>query len=476
MTWTLPPRRLSALDNAFLAIESASAPMHVGCLAIYDIEASLGDRPTHIVTEILTQVAQEVPALRRRLWPSLPRLNQSTWGPPRRVDVAEHIRSVRLAGAGDRDELFATAGQLFAERLPRNRPLWEVVVIRGLARPSGRGARERFAVLLKMHHAAIDGATGMTVFASMHHRERRDVTGGVSRPAPALPSLVRRLEDMTVDGLGAAFAPWRASLRLGRSLVSGQPAGHDRPPLTLPRTLFEGRVTSERVVVAVSVPRAAIAPIRAAVTGATVNDVMLATVGGALRMLLDRGADAHGVDLIAGVPIARGRHDAAESGNHFDLLRIPLCVGEAVPLRRLLAILHASSAAKQVHRRGSAELNDVAALVPGWLLAAALGVSPVIARWGVPMPAVTTMVSNVAGPRFPLYLGPAELIDLHALGPIANGLGVFHAITSYRKDVTITVTSSPSVLADAAGYATLLRSSFAQLSAAADLDAGVGAR
>src|SRR3954471_23442604 len=73
MTRAVLSHRLSALDNAFLAVESANAPTHVGCLAIYEVEASLGDRPTHIVTEALTRVVADVPALCRRLWPSLPR-------------------------------------------------------------------------------------------------------------------------------------------------------------------------------------------------------------------------------------------------------------------------------------------------------------------------------------------------------------------------------------------------------------------
>jgi diacylglycerol O-acyltransferase / wax synthase len=73
----------------------------------------------------------------------------------------------------------------------------------------------------------------------------------------------------------------------------------------------------------------------------------------------------------------------------------------------------------------------------------------------------------VPGPRFPLYLGPAELVDLHALGPIAHGLSVFHMITSYRGQVNITVTSSPTVIGDASAYVELLRQSFAQLTAAA---------
>jgi hypothetical protein len=120
-------------------------------------------------------------------------------------------------------------------------------------------------------------------------------------------------------------------------------------------------------------------------------------------------------------------------------------------------------------------LTDAAELLPGWLLRAAVQASPLAARLGVPVPAVSTLVSSVSGPRFPLYLGPAELTDLHALGPVANGLGVFHAVTSYRQNVTITVTSSPSVLRDAAAYATLLRSSFEQLSAAAGLSTGTHA-
>jgi hypothetical protein len=177
-------------------------------------------------------------------------------------------------------------------------------------------------------------------------------------------------------------------------------------------------------------------------------------------------------DLVAGVPVVRSRRDVAGLGNDFDLLRVPLGVDEAAPLRRLAAIQRASSRGREARRHGSAGLNDAAELVPGWLLDAALRASPLAARLGVPMPAVNTVVSNVAGPRFALHLGPAELIAVHALGPIANGLGVFHAITSYRADVTITVTSSPAVLPPAFDYASLLGISFDHLAAAAALSNG----
>lgn len=465
------PRRLSALDNAFLAVESATAPMHVSCLAMYEIPAALGDRPTHLVMEIMRQAVRNVPVLRRTLLPSVPRVNRAYWSAPRDIDVADHIRTVQLRGRRDNDDLLAVAAGLHAHRLPRNRPLWEITVIRGLG-GDGRG-QERFAVLFKVHHAAVDGVTGMALFAMLHRGEPTEVEEATGAPVRPTPSMRRRLQDTWSDNLDVLAGPLRATVNLGRTLRTRGDDSSERVPFAVPSTELNQRVGPDRVAVTVAVSRDEVAAIRHAVPGATVNDVMLATIGGALRMLLTHGASTPTRDLVAGVPVARfGRGEIAEPGNDFDLLRIPLGINEAAPVRRLTTIQHASTRSKNAHRRGAVELNDVAALVPGWLLDAALKASPLVSRLGVPMPAVSTIISNVPGPRFPLYLGPAELVDLHALGPVANGLGVFHVITSYRDTVSIAVTSSATVLPDAPAYAELLLRSFDQLSAAAALTGG----
>jgi diacylglycerol O-acyltransferase len=305
------------------------------------------------------------------------------------------------------------------------------------------------------------------LFAALHTRQQTELEAIATSPRPLPSSKSELFRAVFDDGVSTLSGPWRSGLRVTRALRPRRAEAPRRPSLALPWTVLNRPVTKERAIVRVPMTRADIARVRTLVPGATPNDVVLAVVGGALRQLLSADGELPARDLVAGVPIVRTRREVAKAGNDFDLLRIPLGIGEASPQRRLAAIQRASSAGKQARKRGGAELNDAAEIVPGWVLNAALHATPAAARLRVPMPAVSTIVSNIAGPRFPLFLGPAELVGVHALGPIANGLGVFHAITSYRDTITLTVTSSPSVLEDPVAYAQHLRAAFGQLLALA---------
>jgi diacylglycerol O-acyltransferase len=328
--------------------------------------------------------------------------------------------------------------------------------------------RQQFAVLFKVHHAAIDGVTGMALFAALHTRQQTEVEAMEANEPPTPSSRSAQLRAVFDDGVDSWSGPWRAGLRVTHGLRPRRSQAARGPSLALPWTVLNRPVSRDRVIVKVSMARADITRVRALVPGATPNDVMLAVVGGGLRQLFSATGELPDRDLVAGVPIVRTRREGAKAGNDFDLLRIPLGIDQAAPQRRLEEIQRASSAGKQARKQGRAELNDAAEIVPGWVLNAALHATPAAARLGVPMPAVSTIVSNISGPRFPLFLGPAELVDVHAHGPIANGLGVFHAITSYRDTFTLTVTSSPSVLPDPHTYAIHLREAFAQLLALAN--------
>ncbi len=457
------PRRLSALDNAFLGIESKVTPMHVSCLAVYRLESSRGDQPTDLLANALGPAVAATPELRRTLLPGVPRWNRMYWGRPRPVALPHHVYTVRLTGTRDRAELLAVAAELHARRLPSGRPLWEAWVIRGLEWEPSTPGYEHFAVLFKVHHAAVDGLTGMRLFALLHSRVASDRTAQAAAGGqPPNPLWIR---GAVRDGFDAVTGPWLSSRRVLRSLRY-----HRSTPraaaLALPWTDLNGTVSGERAVASVSVSRAEIAQIRKAVPGSTANDVLIAVIGGALRAA-GVAADGTTRDLVAGVPISRRRPSEARRGNDFDLLRVPLAVREADPLERLRMVQRASAAGKRADRGTGAGLGDAAEVVPGWLLSAALRAAPAAERLGVPLPVVNTIVSNVAGPRHALYLGPAELVAVHALGPVANALSVFHAVTSYRDSVTLTVTTSPAVLRDVDGYVDLVRNAVADLLARA---------
>jgi diacylglycerol O-acyltransferase len=457
------PRRLSALDNAFLAVESDAAPMHVSCLAVYRQDPASVEPPLALVCKNIEPVLEQMPELRRALIPGAPKLGRSYWGRPRRIELDRHVRVVDLPAPAGQDELLALAARLHSRRLSRARPLWEVWVIRGLTEAEGEpaGQSSGFAVLFKIHHAAVDGLTGMALFAGLHRRMPSDDPQTVGPALVIGPSSAARA---VFDDVVQTFTgPMKSSIRIARGIGGRNPKPQD-PAMLLPWTALNGTVVRAREVVAVSMPAEGVASARSLAVGSTANDVVLAVIGGALRRYFERAGSLPDRDLVAAVPIVRRRQATQTVGNDFDVLRVPLGVIEADARRRLADIQRRTASGKQQERQPpAAELSDGAELVPGWMLNLAVHASPALARLGAPMPAVNTIVSNVAGPRIPLYLGGAELTKVHALGPVANGLGAFHAVTSYRNTITLTITSSPSIITDLRGYAALVADEFRRL-------------
>jgi diacylglycerol O-acyltransferase / wax synthase len=461
------PRRLSALDNAFLALESDTSPMHISCLAVYQCDEDSFEPPLELVCRTLAPVLEQMPELRRTLLPGAPMLGRSYWGRPGRVELRRHVLVTEVPAPGGLDQLFALAARLHSRRLDRSRPLWQVWVIRGLAgldrdSSGSGGAVGHFAVLFKVHHAAVDGLTGMSLFAGLHRRSPAPPGTVPLSPQYAVASASSGLRALLDDAQSLA-APMRSTLRIARTFGSRDRQRAD-PAMLLPWTALNGSVSRERSVAAVPMAAAAVAQIRRSVPASTTNDVVLAVIGGALRSYLDRSGALPERDLVAAVPIVRRRPTGVATGNDFDLMRVPLGVTEANVLRRLAKIQRVSAQAKeQVRPPQAAELSDGAEVLPGWILSLAVHASPALSRLGAPMPAVTTIVSNVAGPRFPLYLGGAELSAVHALGPVTNGLGVFHAVTAYRSQIMLTVTSSPSIIANLADYTAHIGEEFTRL-------------
>jgi WS/DGAT/MGAT family acyltransferase len=246
--------------------------------------------------------------------------------------------------------------RIHSRPLDRSKPLWEAYVIEGLDNIVGLPGG-CFALYVKFHHCALDGEAGTEIVKAIHslspeaasetkmpvhHVGDRDPSTVELWSRALANSLARvpRLTRFAVDSAGRLG-------RLGRSAwppLVGSRDGRSAPDLRslvrrAPATRFSGRVSAHRVVESVGLSLASMRAVRSAVDGATLNDVFLATVGGALNLYLDSKGELPAQSMTAMVPMTlRGANKGEDAGNQIGLAVMPLHTEIADPLARLHAI------------------------------------------------------------------------------------------------------------------------------------------
>jgi WS/DGAT/MGAT family acyltransferase len=236
----------------------------------------------------------------------------------------------------------------------------------------------------------------------------------------------------------------------------------------IPRTRFNGTVSPHRVVDGCEFDLAAIKAIRHAVPGATVNDVVLTVVGGALREYLQTMGELPGEPLVAMAPISvRAKDDTGTAGNRVSGMMAPLGTDVADPLARLETVYKGTQVSKQLTDAIGAELmTDYSQFIPSSLAGLAARLSSRMGLANRTNPMFNCVVTNVPGPQEPLYMDGARLVNMWGLGPIGDGMGLIHAVFSYCGKLTVNFTSCREMLPDPAFYAACIQRSFEELSAA----------
>ena len=470
-------RQLTGHDASFLYSETANQPLHVGSLLIYDPSTA----PDGMVRfkEILAHIESRLDAaelFRKKLqWVPLS-IDHPWWVDDDGFDVEYHVRHIALPKPGDWRQLCIQVARLHARPLDYSRPLWEFTVIEGLDAIDGLPAGS-FAIATKIHHACVDGVTGDALNAAIHDLEPNTPTDGggsdwrPEKQPPAAELLLRASLRNTVE-------PWRFARLLARTvpaLQRGASAQRSLPtaPVTpggAVRTRFNATISPHRAFESVALDLDAIKAMRAAVPGSTVNDVMLAIVGGAMRSyLLDHG-DLPDASLTAMAPIsarprgAPGKGSEDVGGNRVSAMFVPLRTDVADPLDRLGAVHEGTQASKVLTDAIGADLlADYAQFTPAVLANAGARLASSLGMANRVDPAYNTVVSNVPGPQHPLYMTGAELVEMHGLAPIHDGIGLFHGVYSYCGRVFLSATACRELLPDPDAYAAAMRRSYEEL-------------
>ena len=456
--------RMSSMDASFLYLEQPNALLHVACLYTFRRTLDYERLVQHVEDRLhliprYTQRAVMVPF----------NLGQPTWEADPDFEIRAHMPRHHLKGHLDDAALAALAARLFAQPLERSRPLWEMHFIE---------YQHGCAVLAKVHHAMVDGASGVQLLDILMDSSPQPM----SVPQPPTARRERKLPSPAMQVLEGVFDTLRTQAGIGLSIAKllAQPS----------RALQEARATVEAVGTLATTLSAAVPPtpfngpigkertmawtrfslneVKATKNrlGGTVNDVVLAIISGGLRQYLQhRGMKPDRTELKALVPVnVRGEHEHLKLGNRVSMMIAPLPIGIADPIERLRQVSVAMDVLKNSGQAGQMErviaLTDVLPPV----------LQRPLARFQAAIAPVNTVCTNVPGPRETRYMLGEPVQLMAPLVPLAAGIGLGFAIMSYADQLTIGINADAGRVPDVWRLGDALRESFEALWAATGLE------
>ncbi len=460
--------QLSGHDATFLYSDTAHSNSNVSLLHIYDQSTAPGGKVRF--KTILAHIANRLdrsPVFRRRLQRVPLELDYPYWVEDENFDLEYHVRHIALPKPGDWRQFCIQVSRIHARPLDLMRPLWEIYVIEGLDSfldlPQGS-----FAVLTKTHHAAVDLESGSEITMLLH--DTTPTPPAPAPPAPWFPASPPSAAGMLYRGvLNSIGSPLRLARPLTHALTRLAPTAFSLAGDILlraegmPATRFNSVVSAHRVFETRRFTLAEFKAIRSLVKGATVNDAVLAVCGGALRRYLDDKGELPDASLTAMAPFLIRDADAA-TAEKLDMswLLVQLGTHIADPVARLAFIREQTASSDTVaHAVAARELTGIGrhasaatlALSSKMLGRASLGV-------GRRAPLANCSITNVPGPDVPLYLCGARMTYFSAIMPIADGMGLVFAVTSYDGKIVISPTSCRDLVPDPEVFAQCVRDSF----------------
>jgi diacylglycerol O-acyltransferase len=471
---------LSTSDRPFLVFESGNCHMHLGGTTIFETGPLATPGGGVDADRIRTRIASRlhlIPRYRQHLaW--VPVEQSPVWVDDEHFNIFYHVRHTAVPRPGSERQLKQLAARIMSQPLDRSRPLWEVWIVEGLE-------GDRFALLLKTHHAIADGISGvdlLTVLLSSTPDELiEEPPQWHPRPNPSPRELVRaewlrrlraplgawsaaralieggaQVRDRIAQGLAAVWELAGAGLRFPTETPINQPVGPHRRLDWLALELADVKAVKNRL-------------------GGTVNDVVLATVSGAVRRFLHRrGVDVRQLVYKVAVPVSvRSEDERGTYSNRASAWLAQLPIGERDPLRRYRAIKRTTAHLKASRQElGADVLGQVAEMAGAAFLTLGVRLVSRLAPYNL-------IVTNIPGPSFPLYLLGARLIAGYPLVPLFERQGVGIALFSYEGRLFWGLNADWDQVPDLGDFVEALRASFLELAdaaAATDARAAAGGR
>ena len=457
--------RLSTQDSSFVLWERRETPMHVGAVAILEagpLTSADGGIDAARITRHVESRLHLLPRYRQRLV-FTPIEGHPVWVDEAHFDLGYHVRRAALPRPGTDSELKALVARILSERLDRAKPLWEMWIVEGL-----EGGR--FALVTKVHHCMVDGVAGMNLITLLMSRNPEEPPGAAPvwspQPEPTPFELLvgesaRRartggaLARGVLDAVRDPAATWSRLTGAGTAIAQALDAG-----LRLPDTTRLNRpIGPHRRVEWLSLDLASAKQVKERL-GGTLNDVVLATVCGALHRFLGGRREWHTrLDYRIVVPVnLRAPGDERAGGNRVSAYLLSLPIAESNPLRRYDAIQTATAGLKGSRAAEGIDLfTQLADRVGGaWLTR--LG-GRVIDR----LRPYNLIVTNVPGPPFPLYVLGARLLEVIPQLPLFEQQGLGVAVLSYCGRLEFGLIGDRELAPDLGSLCECLLASFAEL-------------
>jgi WS/DGAT/MGAT family acyltransferase len=456
--------RLSALDVSFLYLESPTTAMHVGSVARF---APPPDQPFdyEALCALVSRRIGLVPRYRQKVRWVPGRLANPVWVDDEDFDISYHVRRSALPKPGSDDQLRALVGRLQARQLDRNRPLWEMYLVEGLA-------DGRFAIITKTHHAMVDGISAVdlgTLILDLEPTPRetpdepwipRQEPSRLGLVAGAVTDTLRRPTEV-LDTVRSGIGDARTTAGRALEAVAGVAAVARTSLRSAPESPLNAEIGEQRRFGMAATSLDDYKRIRKT-HGGTINDVVLAVVSGALRTwLLTRGESVvPSTTVRAMVPVSvRADADGGALGNRVSSYFVDLPVGEPSAVMRLHQVSYAMKGHKESGQAVGAEaLVRLTGFAPPTIHSAAARLASGLARR-----LFNVVVTNVPGPQFPLYAAGARLVDCYPVVPLAKGQAVTIGLTSYNGGVYYGMNSDRDAMPDVDVLAGCIEESLAEL-------------
>jgi len=433
-------KHLSGLDATFLHLETPEMPMHVGSLNVLDLPKGYKGDFYEDAKNFMASRIHLADVFTRKLALMPFDMTNPVWVEDDDIDLDYHVRHITLPKPGTNRQLQQYVARLHSTLIDRSRPMWEFFIIDGLK--SGQ-----VALYTKVHHAGIDGQAGVEVGKAIFDLE---ATGRVVKPPRSRPrgsgyqlgmaelasAALRNTAQQYVKLFKMAPAIARAIGGLAKpdekAAEKDAAAAPKKFNLFAPRTSLNVSITNQRTFAGRTISLAETKYI-AKHFGVSLNDVVLATVSGALRHYLADNNELPAKSLVAGVPVSLREAGDDTANNQASMILVSLASDITDPVQRLKAINTSSNSSKSTMNRFKAViLDDFPTFAAPWLVS---GIASMVGRSGIVNllpPAANVAVSNVAGAPFPMYFAGALVTCYYPVSIASHGTALNVTVQSYN--------------------------------------------
>jgi WS/DGAT/MGAT family acyltransferase len=433
-------KHLSGLDATFLHLETPEMPMHVGSLNVLDLPKGYEGDFYEDAKQFMASRIHLADVFTRKLALMPFDLTNPVWVEDDDIDLDYHVRHITLPKPGTNRQLQQYVARLHSTLIDRSRPMWEFFIIDGLK--SGQ-----VALYTKVHHAGIDGQAGVALGKAIFDLE---ATGRVVKPPRSRPrssgyqlgmaelatAALRNTAQQYVKLFKMAPAIARALGGLAKPDEKAAEKNAATAPkkfnLFAPRTSLNVSITNQRTFAGRTISLAETKHI-AKHFGVSLNDVVMATVAGALRHYLADNNELPAKPLVAGVPVSLREAGDETANNQASMILVSLATDITDPVQRLKAINASSTSSKSTMNRFKAViLDDFPTFAAPWLVS---GIASMVGRSGLVNllpPAANVAISNVAGAPFPMYFAGALVTSYYPVSIASHGTALNVTVQSYN--------------------------------------------